>query len=515
MARAGKRLALDKLDEAESPFLRDIPKTCSETRQEELESLRVMLRKEKYLLSSLWKKFPKLSSDWSERNSEPNLLIFDSIVDLVLNSNPVVAVVGKDEIILAAEKKSTYLGLDGCSLPLNGRTILAFAGLMEHALPLEERVDIEIAEYKRLYDVLHLIPISPEHVALKVADVQYQLCHTKTGGGYPLFTFIASFDIFTGQPELYVVDFRGRVGRFGAYAARRGLELMNKFLCNNYQKEFSARELAIRALLETKKAASKAPTHIRVVQEEREKTKKAAPKKGKRKAKKVATEVESLVDEFEAEKVASKAPTHKRALEKEQKNAKKVAAKKERRRAKKAIAEAAMTTLPDEPLVDVTISNKMDLPEEQKMGVEKSASEAAPLVDVAAADQMALPEEPQVGGTQIREEKPASEAIPFGKFGVLRREQEKITAAAEAAKKAPLEDVADLTAHLDKLRVDLIEIGEERATYEAHAYSTMYMPFGVLMRNVEKMRGEKVAAEAAKKALQRKPDCYFTSHAFR
>jgi hypothetical protein len=110
MAGAGKRLALDKLDEAESPILRDIPKTYSEARQEELKSLRVLLRKEKYVLSLLWKKFPKLSSDWSERNSEPNLLIFDSIVNLVLNSHPVVAVVGKDEIILAAHKRATYLG---------------------------------------------------------------------------------------------------------------------------------------------------------------------------------------------------------------------------------------------------------------------------------------------------------------------------------------------------------------------------------------------------------------------
>jgi 20S proteasome alpha/beta subunit len=144
-----------------------------------------------------------------------------------------------------------FCRLDGCYLPLNGRNILAFAGLMEHARPLEERVDIEITEHRRHYDVSHLIPISPELVALKVADVQYQLCHTKTGGGYPLFTFIAGFDIFTGQPELYAVDFRGRVGRFGAYAAGRGLELMNKFLRNNYQKEYySARELAIRALLE-------------------------------------------------------------------------------------------------------------------------------------------------------------------------------------------------------------------------------------------------------------------------
>ena len=92
--------------------------------------------------------------------------------------------------------------------------------------------------------------ISTEHIALKVADVQYQLCHTTTGGGHPLFTFIAGFDIFTGQPELYAVDFSGRVGRFGAYAAGRGLELMNKFLRNNYQKEYSARELAVRALLE-------------------------------------------------------------------------------------------------------------------------------------------------------------------------------------------------------------------------------------------------------------------------
>jgi hypothetical protein len=108
MAGAGKRLALDKLDEAESPILRDIPETYLVSSL--WTSLRVMLRKEKYVVSSLWKKFPKLSSDWSERNSEPDLLIFDSIVDLVLNSNPVVAVVGKDEIILAAHKRASYLG---------------------------------------------------------------------------------------------------------------------------------------------------------------------------------------------------------------------------------------------------------------------------------------------------------------------------------------------------------------------------------------------------------------------
>ncbi|KAE8010372.1 hypothetical protein FH972_006746 [Carpinus fangiana] len=439
MATAGKRLALDKLDEAESPILRDIPSTYSEDRQEKLKSLRVMLRKEKYLLSSLWKKFPKLSSDWSERNSEPSLLIFDSIVDLVLNSNPVVAVVGKDEIILASHKRASYLGLDGCSLPLNGRNILAFAGLMEHARLLDERVDIEIAEYRRHYDVSHLIPISPELVALKVADVQYQLCHTKTGGGYPFFTFIAGFDIFTGQPELYAVDFTGRVGRFGAYAAGRGLELMNKFLRNNYQKEYySARELAIRALLEvgeianedielrvltcmrnhdpltchhrpervtrheidcifanieTKKAAaSKAPTHIRVVQEEREKTKKAAPKRA-------ATEVESQVDESEAEKVASKAPTtHKRALEKEE------------QKAKKAIAEAATK----EPSVDINISDKMNLPEEQVDEIEiREASETIHFPKVGVMSRVL---------EKMGAEKSASEDIPFGEFVILRTE---------------------------------------------------------------------------------------------
>jgi hypothetical protein len=134
------------------------------------------------------------------------------------------------------------------------------------------------------------------------------------------------------------------------------------------------------ANIETKKAAaSKAPTHIRVVQEEREKTKKAA------------TEVESQVDEFEAEKVASKAPTtHKRALEKEQQKAKKVAAKKERRRAKKAIAEAATKepSVAEEQVDEIEIreaSETIHFPKSgvmrrvlEKMGVEKSASEDIP-----------------------------------------------------------------------------------------------------------------------------------------
>lgn len=82
MGSAGKRLALNKLDEAENPFLRDIPKNkiYSKAEREKLTSLRVVLKEEKYLLSSLWKKYPKLSSDWSERNS-----VFDMIVNHLLN----------------------------------------------------------------------------------------------------------------------------------------------------------------------------------------------------------------------------------------------------------------------------------------------------------------------------------------------------------------------------------------------------------------------------------------------
>jgi hypothetical protein len=53
------------------------------------------------MFSSAWKAYPKLSSDWSERKN-----VFQSCVETVLQSNPIVAVVGKNVIVVAYEKKS-------------------------------------------------------------------------------------------------------------------------------------------------------------------------------------------------------------------------------------------------------------------------------------------------------------------------------------------------------------------------------------------------------------------------
>ena len=194
--------------------------------------------------------------------------------------------------------------------------------------------------------------------------------------------------------------------------------------CRHFPERVTRHEIdCIFANIETKKAA-----HIRVVQEEGEKTKKAAPKKGKRKAKKAATEVESQVDEFDqAEKVASEAPTtHKRALEKEQV------------KAKKATAEAATKALPDEPSVDVvTISDKMDLP---------------------------VPEE-QVDEIEIRE---ASETIHFPKFGVMRRVLEKMGAEKSASEDIPFGEFVVMRRELfDETRRELEDLRAEKAAAAA------------------------------------------------
>jgi hypothetical protein len=211
-----------------------------------------------------------------------------------------------------------------------------------------------------------------------------------------------------------------------------------------------------------------------------------------------------------------------KAAAKERRKAEKVAAKKERRKAKKAAAQAARNALSDKLLIDVTVPDKKDIPEEpqvdeietwekisyrkldrrwrymHKKRVKKAAAEAAkkkappdkPMVHVAVAvaDQMALSKETQVDEIEMWEEK-------------------------EAAKKAPQDEhlvdvaVADQMA-LPEAQVDEIEIREERATREAFPFGkfvVMERELFVEMRSeLEKLRGDK-AVEAAKKATPDEP----------
>jgi hypothetical protein len=209
-----------------------------------------------------------------------------------------------------------------------------------------------------------------------------------------------------------------------------------------------------------------------------------------------------------------------KAAAKERRKAEKAAAKKERRKAKKAAAQAARNALSDKLLIDVTVPDKKDIPEEPQVDeieiwekisyrkldrrwrymhtlrVKKAAAEAAkkkappdkPMVHVAVADQMALSEETQVDEIEMWEEK-------------------------EAAKKAPQDEhlvdvaVADQMA-LPEAQVDEIEIREERATREAFPFGkfvVMERELFVEMRSeLEKLRGDK-AVEAAKKATPDEP----------
>jgi hypothetical protein len=191
-----------------------------------------------------------------------------------------------------------------------------------------------------------------------------------------------------------------------------------------------------------------------------------------------------------------------RGVEKEQKNAEKAAAeerrkaekaaaKKERRKAKKAATQAARNALSDKLLIDVTVPDKKEIPEEPQVdeieiwekisfskldrrwrymhkkrekkaaaeGAKKKAPPDKPMVHVAVADQMALSEETQVDEIEMWGEKEAAEA---------------------AKKKAPQDEplvdvaVADDQMALPEAQVDEIEIREERATCEA-------FPFGKLL----------------------------------
>jgi hypothetical protein len=208
---------------------------------------------------------------------------------------------------------------------------------------------------------------------------------------------------------------------------------------------------------------------------------------------------------------------------KERQKAEKAAAKKERREAKKAAAQAARNALSDKLLIDVTVPDKKDIPEEpqvdeieilekisnrkldrrwrymHKKRVKKAAAEAAkkeappdkPMVHVAVADQMAISEETQVDEIEMWEEKEAAEA------------------ANKAPQDEPLVDVAvaDQMA-LPEAHVDEIEIREERATCEALPFCkfvVMERELFVEMRSeLEKLRGDK-AVEAAKKATPDEP----------
>jgi 20S proteasome alpha/beta subunit len=128
--------------------------------------------------------------------------------------------------------------------------MLAFAGEEEDAPLLAWRVQVEINEHQRICGFQ--TPMSPEYVALKVADAQKLTCKFHRIP-YALFTLIVGLDPYTRQPGLFATDPGGRVGKFGAYAIGRDLDLMNEFLRNYYKEEFSVAEalaLAIAALHE-------------------------------------------------------------------------------------------------------------------------------------------------------------------------------------------------------------------------------------------------------------------------
>jgi 20S proteasome alpha/beta subunit len=128
--------------------------------------------------------------------------------------------------------------------------MLAFAGEEEDAPLLRWRVQVEINEHQRICGFQ--TPMSPEYVALKVADAQKLTCKFHRIP-YALFTLIVGLDPYTRQPGLFATDPGGRVGKFGAYAIGRDLDLMNEFLRKYYKEEFSVAEalaLAIAALHE-------------------------------------------------------------------------------------------------------------------------------------------------------------------------------------------------------------------------------------------------------------------------
>lgn len=94
MARS-KRVKLKMLDDDSTSKLE---------REENLRAWIIASREEEHKIS-LWKRYPKLSSSWSERNS-----VFRFFVKDLLERNPIVGVVCNDKIVLAVEKNSTDSG---------------------------------------------------------------------------------------------------------------------------------------------------------------------------------------------------------------------------------------------------------------------------------------------------------------------------------------------------------------------------------------------------------------------
>ncbi|KAE8010371.1 hypothetical protein FH972_006745 [Carpinus fangiana] len=463
MARA--KVTFDNLELANTPLCLDKSRRYSETKL-----LEFGFRRDKSMFSSAWKAYPKLSSDWSERKN-----VFQSCVETVLQSNPIVAVFGKNVIVVAFEKKS----IEDPGLTNLERTpaMLAFAGEEEDSFLLAWRVQVEIEEHQRIRGFP--TPMSPEYVALKVANAKKLTCKFHRVP-YALFTLIVGFDPYTWQPGLFATDPGGRVGKFGAYAIGRDLDLMNKFLRNNYQEEISvevAVALAAAALLKVGEIKKK---NIEVA---------LITEPNKRWQLEQAM-IDAICAKVKTIKAASKGPTHheqknaEKAAEERQK-AEKAAAKKERRKAKKAAAQAARNALSDKLLIDVTVPDKKDIPEEpqvdeieiwekksyrkldrrwrymHKKRVKKAAAESAkkkappdkPMVHVAVADQMALSEETQVDEIEMWEEKEAAKK--------------------KAPQDEPLDDVAvadDQVLALPEAQVDEIEIKEERATCEAFPF---------------------------------------------
>lgn len=173
-----------------------------------------------------------------------------------------VAIVGKDIVVLAVEKKAVAkLQEDRTNrkiAALDDHVALAFAGLTADARILLNRARIECQSHRLTVED----SVSIEYITRFIAQLKQK--YTQSNGRRPfgLAMLIAGFDEVSGEPHLFQTDPSGAFNEWRANAIGRQAKTVREFLEKTYSEtdladDSAVLRLAVRALVEVVQASSR------------------------------------------------------------------------------------------------------------------------------------------------------------------------------------------------------------------------------------------------------------------
>lgn len=138
-------------------------------------------------------------------------------------------VLGKDEIVLAIEKKTLPHLQDPRTIrkivKIDEHLTLTFSGLAADSRLLIDRARVKCASHRLTFEE----PMSPEQCARFIAQTQQEFTHKGGRRPFGLSTLVAGFDR-DGTPRLFMTDPSGTYSEWKAVAIGRSQQNVTKFL---------------------------------------------------------------------------------------------------------------------------------------------------------------------------------------------------------------------------------------------------------------------------------------------